>query len=45
MRVLLTGTPVQNNAAELYALLHMVTPTEFPTLDEFQARFGETKHA
>jgi SNF2 family DNA or RNA helicase len=30
-KVLLTGTPVQNNLAELYALLSVVAPTVFPS--------------
>eukprot|EP01052_Picozoa_sp_SAG31_P013806 SAG31_NODE_840_length_11596_cov_3.056623_9_plen_633_part_01 len=40
MRVLLTGTPVQNNSAELFALLHMVEPDKFPSLAQFTSRFG-----
>eukprot|EP01052_Picozoa_sp_SAG31_P021324 SAG31_NODE_1643_length_7660_cov_2.867875_6_plen_724_part_00 len=38
--VLLTGTPIQNNAAELYALLNMVASDRFPDMEDFTKRFG-----
>jgi len=39
-RVLLTGTPIQNNLDELWTLLHFVDGAAFPSLSEFQAQFG-----
>jgi SNF2 family DNA or RNA helicase len=39
-RVLLTGTPIQNNTTELWALLNFVDPREFSSMTSFQARFG-----
>jgi SNF2 family DNA or RNA helicase len=39
-RVLLTGTPLQNNLQELYHLLNFLTPSKFPSLDEFEANFN-----
>ncbi len=38
--VLLTGTPLQNNLSELYALLHFLDHTSFPSLDDWERRFG-----
>lgn len=38
----LTGTPVQNDMSELWALLHFLDKKSFPTLSRFQERFGET---
>lgn len=34
-RVLLTGTPVQNNLNELYSLLHFASASDFGSADEF----------
>ncbi|WAR20525.1 INO80-like protein, partial [Mya arenaria] len=34
-RLLLTGTPIQNSMAELWALLHFIMPTLFDSHDEF----------
>jgi SNF2 family DNA or RNA helicase len=39
-RVLLTGTPIQNNTTELWALLNFVDPREFSSMHSFQGRFG-----
>eukprot|EP00897_Mesotaenium_endlicherianum_P006357 jgi/Mesen1/574/ME000107S10816 len=39
-RVLLTGTPLQNNVGEMYNLLSFLEPDKFPSLVAFQARFG-----
>ena len=44
-RVLLTGTPVQNNAAELFALMHAIADKKFPSLEHFTNMFGELKEA
>ncbi|KXZ48712.1 hypothetical protein GPECTOR_26g615 [Gonium pectorale] len=38
--LLLTGTPIQNNIMELYAILNLLDPDEYPSADDFAARFG-----
>lgn len=38
-RVLLTGTPLQNNLAELWALLNFLLPSIFSSCDEFKKWF------
>ena len=38
-RLLLTGTPLQNNLEELWTLLHFLQPEKFVDLDSFQTRF------
>eukprot|EP00762_Andalucia_godoyi_P004977 ANDGO_01406.mRNA.1 DNA helicase INO80 len=40
-RLLLTGTPIQNNMAELWALLHFIMPTLFESHDEFAQWFAK----
>lgn len=40
-RVLLTGTPLQNNIQELYSLLNFLEPGQFSNSDEFLAQFGQ----
>ena len=40
-RLLLTGTPIQNNMAELWALLHFVMPTLFDSLEQFSQWFAK----
>eukprot|EP00736_Rhodelphis_marinus_P006316 Rmarinus@m.22515 len=40
-RVLLTGTPVQNNASELWALLHFLEPEKFAHESDFLEDFGD----
>ncbi|KAM0687029.1 putative DNA helicase ino80 [Conglomerata obtusa] len=40
-RLLLTGTPIQNTMAELWALLHFIMPTLFDSHDEFNAWFSK----
>ena len=37
---LLSGTPLQNNTTELWALLYFLDPELFPNLDAFLAEFG-----
>ncbi len=39
-RVLMTGTPLQNNIQELWTLLNFIEPYKFPSLDEFTAHYG-----
>jgi len=37
--ILLTGSPLMNNPAELWRLLHMVDPQEWPFFDDFEMRY------
>ena len=39
-RVLLTGTPIQNNSLEVWALLNFLEPKQFPSEEEFAKDFG-----
>lgn len=39
-RILMTGTPLQNNTQELWTLLNFIEPFKFPNLESFQAKFG-----
>merc|ERR1711874_123509 len=39
-RVLLSGTPLQNNVNELYSLLNFLEPAQFASQDAFLAEFG-----
>ncbi|KAL5008979.1 hypothetical protein ScPMuIL_014560 [Solemya velum] len=40
-RLLLSGTPIQNSMAELWALLHFIMPTLFDSHDEFAEWFSK----
>lgn len=40
-RLLLTGTPIQNNMQELWALLHFIMPTLFDSHEEFSEWFSK----
>jgi DNA helicase INO80 len=40
-RLLLTGTPIQNTMAELWALLHFIMPTLFDSHEEFDEWFSK----
>ncbi|KAI9111492.1 hypothetical protein K1719_017182 [Acacia pycnantha] len=40
-RLLLTGTPIQNNMAELWALLHFIMPTLFDSHEQFNQWFSK----
>ncbi|KAJ6675593.1 HELICASE CHR10-RELATED [Salix viminalis] len=44
-RLLMTGTPVQNNLTELWALMHFCMPLVFGTLDQFLSTFREAADA
>ena len=45
-RLLLTGTPIQNTMAELWALLHFIMPTLFDNHTEFNEWFSkDIEHA
>ncbi|KAF8099698.1 hypothetical protein N665_0238s0027 [Sinapis alba] len=41
-RLLITGTPIQNNLTELWALMHFCMPLVFGTLNQFLSAFKET---
>ena len=43
--VLLTGTPLQNRMAELWAVLQVIGASEFASLEQFEALFGELSDA
>lgn len=40
-RLLMTGTPIQNNLTELWALMHFCMPSVFGTLEQFLSTFKE----
>lgn len=40
-KLLLTGTPLQNNTQELWVLLNYLEPVKFDSLDEFNRKFGK----
>jgi SNF2 family DNA or RNA helicase len=42
-RVLLTGTPLQNNVEELFSLLNFLEPSQFPSPQAFIQQFGDLK--
>ena len=42
-KVLLTGTPLQNNVEELFSLLHFLEPQQFHSVQEFLQEFGDLK--
>mmetsp|Transcript_2659 Transcript_2659/g.4794 ORF Transcript_2659/g.4794 Transcript_2659/m.4794 type:complete len:1931 (-) Transcript_2659:2818-8610(-) len=42
-RILLTGTPIQNNSLEVWALLHYIDPEKFASQQDFERDFGEIK--
>ena len=42
-RFLITGTPIQNNIQELWALLNFIEPTKFGDLLSFQRDYGNMK--
>ena len=39
-RVLMTGTPLQNNTQELWTLLNFIEPYKFPSLEDFEKSYG-----
>ncbi|CAG0913926.1 unnamed protein product [Notodromas monacha] len=45
LRVLVTGTPLQNSLKELWALLHFIMPDTFPDWESFDEEHGATAAA
>ncbi len=43
-KLLLTGTPLQNNIGELFMLLHFLDASKFPSLEEFEQNFSDLGH-
>jgi len=43
-RVLMTGTPLQNDLSELWTLLNFIEPFKFPDLDNFLHHFGNMRN-
>lgn len=41
-RYALTGTPTEKNAADLWSIMHLVAPKEFPTKSKYVDRYVET---
>ena len=39
-RILMTGTPLQNNTQELWSLLNFIEPAKFPDWEKFAVNFG-----
>ena len=42
-RILLTGTPIQNDVQEFWSLLNFIDPDSFDSLDAFMAKYGDMK--
>ena len=40
-RILMSGTPLQNNIAELWSLLNFIEPAKFPDYEKFHEKFGK----
>jgi chromodomain-helicase-DNA-binding protein 7 len=43
-RLLLSGTPLQNNISELFSLLSFLEPAQFTNIDEFNKDFGDMQN-
>lgn len=44
-KLLVTGTPLQNNMRELWCLLHFLHPEKFPSSEEFEANYDTKEQA
>lgn len=42
-KLLLTGTPIQNDIKEFWTLLNFIDPQNFPDMDAFMERYGDIK--
>lgn len=42
-RIAMTGTPIAHNAADLWSVMHFVSPDEFPTKSKFVDRYCATQ--
>jgi SNF2 family DNA or RNA helicase len=42
--ILLSGTPIQNNMEELFALLTLIDPEAYPDADAFMEKYGDLKN-
>jgi SNF2 family DNA or RNA helicase len=40
-KVLLTGTPLQNNISELFMLLHFLEKDKFASVEQFEQQFSD----
>ena len=43
-RLLLSGTPLQNNIAELFSLLSFLEPQQFTSIEDFSKEFGDMQN-
>jgi SNF2 family DNA or RNA helicase len=43
LRLLMTGTPLQNNTQELWSLLNFIEPRKFPDMEKFEEKYGNMK--
>ena len=43
-KLLLTGTPLQNNISELFMLLHFLDASKFSSLEDFELNFSDLGH-
>lgn len=42
-KILLTGTPIQNDVQEFWTLLNFIDPDSFDDMDEFMEKYGDLK--
>lgn len=42
-KILLTGTPIQNDVQEFWTLLNFIDPDRFDDMDEFMEKYGDLK--
>ena len=42
-RILLTGTPIQNDVQEFWSLLNFIDPDGFDSIDDFMSKYGDMK--
>ncbi|OHT14491.1 Type III restriction enzyme, res subunit family protein [Tritrichomonas foetus] len=44
-KLLMTGTPIQNNLEEIFALLHFIEPNTFTSIERFQNQYNNCQTA